>query len=356
MNSVFNPLAIPREVNAGLVKYDTGSYYDIYGVVTESTVNIGWSVNDVNWGNPAGSIPVRLIGTQGAHCATYCQTKWVIDETVEMRNLTVGNNSKFDQVPNGGSSVYSRYDPAYGGVYIETGGLWSIVGTPSHNAFAERLSTLSFGIWNLTPQGCDPNALHVSLANIRHEFEPCGMIPFFVETHSDSWPGNDTVWWTSHKTSTPSDIGVKFVSQGTQISTPERRNEDWTSVRVMILSNITQPENLTADIWIKRADNPDTPFNECNKGPACTWTKISMTNHLDGNYTASFKFYWDGKYEFFVEANDTKNDITDHFSFIYLKKPGPFEGLYGMMPAWITVAIVSGVVPIITNIPRRYGI
>ena len=117
-NSVFNPLAIPREVNAGLVKYDTGSYYDIYGVVTESTVNIGWSVNDVNWGNPAGSIPVRLIGTQGAHCATYCQTKWVIDETVEMRNLTVGNNSKFDQVPNGGSSVYSRYDPDYGGVLI----------------------------------------------------------------------------------------------------------------------------------------------------------------------------------------------------------------------------------------------
>ena len=163
-NAVFNPLAIPREVNAGLVKYDTGGYYDIYGVVTESTVNVGWSVNDVT--GTAGEVPVRLIGTQGAHCATYCQTKWVIDETVEMRNLTVGNNSKFDQVPNGGSSVYSRYDPAYGGVYVETGGLWSIVGTPSHNAFAERLSTLSFGIWNLTPQGCDPNALHVSLANI----------------------------------------------------------------------------------------------------------------------------------------------------------------------------------------------
>jgi hypothetical protein len=352
-NAVFNPLAIPRDVNAGLVKYNTGSYYDIYGVVTESTVNVGWSVNDVGI---LGEIPVRLIGTQGAHCSTYCQTKWVIDENVEMRNLTIYNNSKFDQVPNGAASVYSRYDPAYSGVYVQTGGLWSIVGTSAFNAYAERLSGLSAGIWNLTPQACNPSLLHIDLANIRHEFEPCGMIPYFAATLTDTWPGNDTIWWTSYKTATPSEIGAKFVSNGIQISTPERRNEDWTSLRVMILSNITQPQNLTADLWIKRGDNPATAFDECNKGPACVWTKISMTNHLNGDYTASFKFYWDGRYEFFIEANDTKNDITDHFFITYLKQKGPFEALYGMMPAWITVAVVGAFVPIITGLPRKYGV
>jgi len=76
---------------------------------------------------------------------------------------------------------------------------------------------------------------------------------------------------------------------------------------------------------------------------------VSMLNHLDGNYSYEFTAWYPGEYQYFMEANDTKNDVTDYFTFKMVKAPGPFDKLVGLFPLFITVSFVGVAVPVITR-------
>ena len=336
-------MAITRHEDGGLVAGNINSTvnYEIYGKVDYGATPVGYtptSSNAIVLRAPDCSLPFLQ----------YC-TIYTIDNSyiIQSLNLTIENHTKWMQT----EGSISEYHPASTGVFIHRGGLWSLEGTAPQITEARRLSSLPSGIWNLTPQGCRTDSIHISLSNIRHEFEPCGQIPYFVFTGADVWPGNDTVWFD----------GKISVTDGVQINTPSAiilGNTQSTShnISVIVLSNITQPENLTVDLWFKKTDNPDTNVDECNnadaisKGFYCNvWTKVSMLNHLDGNYSYVFTAWYPGEYTYFMEANDTKNDVTDYFTFKMVKAPGPFDKLVGLFPLFVIVSFVSVAVPVITR-------
>jgi hypothetical protein len=345
-NAVFNPMAITRHEDAGLIAGNINGTvnYEIYGKADYGDASVGYtptSANAVILRAPDCSLPFLQ----------YC-TVYTIDngDIIQMLNLTIYNHSKWHQQ----QGSISEYHPGSTGAYIFIGGLWSIQGDVGDLAEARRLSSLPNGIWNLTPQGCRVDSLHVGLANIRHEFEPCGMIPYFASTGSDNWPGNDTVWFD----------GLISVTNGVQINTPSGiilGNPEATTfnISVIVLSNITQPENLSVDFWFKRMDNPDTVVDECGidkaieQGYLCNvWTMIVMDNHLDGNYSLEFSHWYPGEYEYFFEANDTKNDITDKFTFKFVKPPGPFDKFMALIPSVVIIALFSVVIPLIGRFAR----
>lgn len=342
-NSVFNPMAITRHEDAGLIAGNINSTvnYEIYGKADFGDAPVGYA--------PTSSNAIVL---RAPDCALpflqYC-TVYTMDNSdiVQMLNLTIYNHSKWNQL----EGSISEYHPASTGVEINPGGLWSLTGSAPQISEARRLSSLPNGIWNLTPVGCRTDSIFISLSNIRHEFEPCGQIPYFAFTGADVWPGNDTVWFD----------GKISVTDGVQINTPSaiilgNTLSSSHNISVIVLSNITQPENLTVDLWFMKMDNPDTVTDECNiddaisKGYYCNvWTKVSMLNHLDGNYSYEFTAWYPGEYQYFMEANDTKNDVTDYFTFKMVKAPGPFDKLVGLFPLFITVSFVGVAVPVITR-------
>ena len=342
-NSVFNPMAITRHEEAGLIAGNINGTvnYEIYGKADYGDAPVGYaptSSNAIVLRAPDCSLPFLQ------YCTVYTMDN---ADIVQMLNLTIYNHSKWNQL----EGSISEYHPASTGVYINPGGLWSLTGSAPEISEARRLSSLPNGIWNLTPAGCRTDSIFISLSNIRHEFEPCGQIPYFASTGADVWPGNDTVWFN----------GKISVTDGVQINTPSaiilgNTLSSSHNISVIVLSNITQPENLTVDLWFKKMDNPDTVVDECNnsdaisKGYYCNvWTKVSMLNHLDGNYSYVFTAWYPGEYTYFMEANDTKNDVTDYFTFKMVKAPGPFDKLVGLFPLFIIVSFVSVAVPVITR-------
>ena len=114
----------------------------------------------------------------------------------------------------------------------------------------------------------------------------------------------------------------------------------------MVLSNITQPENLSVDLWWMKKDDPSSNYDECSMGTPCNvWYSARMTNHLDNNYTYEMEIYWPGMYDFFFEANDTKNDISKTYQLQWTNPVGPFEVLWLLMPIIISIAVVAWFIP-----------
>lgn len=342
---MFSAEAVIRDADGGLARDTSATDYEFWGNLNLSDVPVSY--------RPDRDYGVTLKWNASA-CSVACTTNVLVTTDIEMLNLTVTNHTKWDQRSNGGV-VTSYYSPSSHGVFIETGGLWSLIGQPGNSADADRFSELSFGIWNLTPQACRVDSIHLSQADVRHEFEPCGLIPYFAVNHSTPWPGNDTVWIYDGKTTNPTLVDQMIVSNANQVTVPVIRGEEYITIRVMVLSNITDPANISVDLWFKKGDDPNTNINECSKGPGCGWQMVTMVNHLDNNYTYAMKHYWPGVYEFYFEANDTKNDITGHW-FLHFKKPvGPFEVLYATMPLLVSVVFVAGFVNIINRNFRGRG-